>query len=65
MSAAHSGAALRPSGMVADGLSLSASAGITAAAGMAGWVLAARLLPPAEIGHTSAFVSGFLLVAPC
>lgn len=50
-------------GMVADGLALSASAAITAMAGMAGWILAARLLPPAEVGDTSAFVSGFLLVA--
>ncbi|TVT24841.1 oligosaccharide flippase family protein [Amycolatopsis acidiphila] len=49
--------------MVADGLALSASAGITAVAGMIGWVLAARLLPTAEVGDTSAFVSGFLLVA--
>lgn len=50
-------------GMVADGLALSASAAITAVAGMIGWILAARLLPPAEVGDTSAFVSGFLLVA--
>lgn len=50
-------------GMVADGLALSASAAITALAGMIGWVLAARLLPAAEVGDTSAFVSGFLLIA--
>ncbi|WP_116115334.1 lipopolysaccharide biosynthesis protein [Amycolatopsis ruanii] len=50
-------------GMVADGLALSASAAITALAGMIGWVLAARLLPAAAVGDTSAFVSGFLLVA--
>lgn len=50
-------------GMVADGLALSASAAITALAGMVGWVLAARLLPAAAVGDTSAFVSGFLLVA--
>src|SRR6187399_117409 len=49
--------------MVADGLALSASAAITAVAGMIGWIVAARLLPPAEVGDTSAFVSGFLLVA--
>jgi O-antigen/teichoic acid export membrane protein len=49
--------------MVADGLALSASAGITAVAGMVGWILAARLLPTAEVGDTSAFVSGFLLIA--
>ncbi|MTD57124.1 oligosaccharide flippase family protein [Amycolatopsis sp. RM579] len=49
--------------MVADGLALSASAAITAVAGMIGWVLAARLLPSAEVGDTSAFVSGFLLIA--
>ncbi|GLY68922.1 lipopolysaccharide biosynthesis protein [Amycolatopsis taiwanensis] len=50
-------------GMTADGLALTASAAVTAAAGMIGWALAARLLPPAEVGDTSAFVSGFLLVA--
>lgn len=49
--------------MVADGLALSSSAAITAVAGMIGWILAARLLPQAEVGAASAFVSGFLLVA--
>jgi O-antigen/teichoic acid export membrane protein len=49
--------------MIADGLALSASAAITAVAGMVGWILAARLLPTAEVGDTSAFVSGFLLIA--
>lgn len=50
-------------GMFADGLALSASAAISAVAGMVGWILAARLLPATAVGHTSAFVSGMLLVA--
>ncbi|GAA4660713.1 hypothetical protein [Amycolatopsis dongchuanensis] len=50
-------------GMLADGLALSASAAISAVAGMVGWILAAWLLPAADVGHTSAFVSGILLVA--
>ncbi|KAA9149754.1 oligosaccharide flippase family protein [Amycolatopsis acidicola] len=49
--------------MFADGLALSASAAISAVAGMVGWILAARLLPAADVGHISAFVSGMLLVA--
>lgn len=49
--------------LVRDGLSLTVSAGLTSAAGMVAWIAAARLLPRAEVGHASAFVSGFLLVA--
>ncbi|NKQ52810.1 hypothetical protein HFP15_07940 [Amycolatopsis sp. K13G38] len=49
--------------MFADGLALSASAAISAVAGMVGWILAARLLPAGDVGHASAFVSGMLLVA--
>ncbi|GHF67675.1 oligosaccharide flippase family protein [Amycolatopsis bartoniae] len=49
--------------MFADGLALSASAAISAVAGMVGWILAAWLLPAADVGHTSAFVSGMLLIA--
>ena len=49
--------------MFADGLALSASAAISAVAGMVGWILAARLLPATDVGHASAFVSGMLLVA--
>lgn len=51
------------SALVRDGLSLTVSAGLTSGAGMLAWVVAARLLPRAEVGHASAFVSGFLLVA--
>ena len=50
-------------GMFADGLALSASAAISAVAGMVGWILAARLLPASDVGHASAFVSGMLLIA--
>jgi len=49
--------------MFADGLALSASAAISAVAGMVGWILAARLLPASDVGHASAFVSGMLLIA--
>ncbi|WP_188316601.1 oligosaccharide flippase family protein [Solihabitans fulvus] len=50
-------------GLLGDGLALTASALVTAGAGLVGWLLAARLLPRAEVGATSAFVSGFLLFA--
>lgn len=49
--------------LLRDGLSLTMSAGLTSIAGMLAWVAAARLLPRAEVGQASAFVSGFLLVA--
>lgn len=46
-----------------DGIALSASAGLSAVAGMLTWVIAARLVSPTTIGEVSAFVSAFLLVA--
>lgn len=49
--------------MVRDGASLVVGAVLTSAVGVAAWVVAARLLPQEEVGHASAFVSGFLLVA--
>lgn len=49
--------------MVRDGMSLTFSAALTSGIGMLGWVIAARLLPRAEVGTASAFVSGMLLVA--
>lgn len=57
--------AARESGavLVRDGLSLTISAGLTSVAGMVAWIAAARLLPRAEVGQASAFVSAFLLVA--
>lgn len=63
----RSGSARPPRGshsvLLRDGLSLTMSAGLTSIAGMLAWVAAARLLPRAEVGQASAFVSGFLLVA--
>lgn len=53
----------RAKGMFADGLALSFSTAFSALAGMVGWILAARLLPAADVGHTSAFVSAMLLIA--
>jgi O-antigen/teichoic acid export membrane protein len=49
--------------MVRDGLSMTVSAGLTAAVGLVAWVVAARLLPREEVGRAAAFVSGFMLVA--
>lgn len=49
--------------MMRDGASLVAGAALTSLIGVAAWVVAARLLPQTEVGHASAFVSGFLLVA--
>jgi O-antigen/teichoic acid export membrane protein len=51
------------SGLLADGAALSASAFLTACAGLAGWLIAARILPRADIGAASAFVNGFILIA--
>ncbi|MEP6816863.1 MAG: hypothetical protein ABI873_15075 [Marmoricola sp.] len=48
---------------VADGAALGASALLTAFAGLVGWLVAARTLEPSEVGHASAFVNGFLMVA--
>jgi O-antigen/teichoic acid export membrane protein len=46
-----------------DGTALGASAAISAVAGMVTWVIAARLMPQAEVGRAAAFVNAFLLVA--
>ena len=51
------------SGMFGDGLALGASALLTAGAGMAGWLIAARLLTRSEVGTTSVFVNSFILIA--
>lgn len=49
--------------MARDGLSLTLGAVVTSGIGMLAWVVAARMLPSAAVGHASAFVSGLLLVA--
>jgi O-antigen/teichoic acid export membrane protein len=46
-----------------DGIALLFSAGVSAVAGMVTWVVAARLMPQAEMGRAAAFVNAFLLVA--
>lgn len=48
---------------LADGAALGASAIVTALIGLVGWLLAARILEPAEVGRASAFVNGFIFVA--
>lgn len=50
-------------GFVADGAALGLSSMFTAVVGLVGWLVAARLLTPAEVGRANAFVSGFLLIA--
>jgi O-antigen/teichoic acid export membrane protein len=53
----------QPDSSLSDGIALSASAGLSAVAGMLTWVIAARLTDRATVGEVSAFVSAFLLVA--
>jgi O-antigen/teichoic acid export membrane protein len=49
--------------MVRDGNAMMLGAGLTAAVGLVAWVVAARVLPRAEVGRAAVFVSGFMLVA--
>jgi O-antigen/teichoic acid export membrane protein len=46
-----------------EGLALSISSALGALAGLASWLLAARLLPQAEVGLAAAVVSAFILIA--
>lgn len=48
---------------LADGAALGFSAMATALVGLLGWLLAARLLDPAQVGRASAFVNAFVFVA--
>ena len=50
-------------GTLGDGLAMSLAAGGAALVGMLGWIVAARVLTPEELGSATAFVSGFLLIA--
>ncbi|MFC0434420.1 hypothetical protein [Kutzneria buriramensis] len=50
-------------GALTDGAALSTSAVITGAVGLVCWLIAAATLPQAAVGASSAFVSGFMLVA--
>ena len=45
-----------------EGLALSISSGLGALAGLASWLIAARLLPQAQFGLAAAVVSAFMLV---
>jgi O-antigen/teichoic acid export membrane protein len=60
---AGSGASSASGGFLADGSALGASALLTALAGLVGWLVAARTLSPSEVGHASAFVNAFLMIA--
>jgi hypothetical protein len=53
----------RPDGSLHDGMAMALAAGGSALVGMLSWILAARVLSPAELGTATAFVSAFLLVA--
>jgi O-antigen/teichoic acid export membrane protein len=46
-----------------EGLALSISSALGALAGLVSWLLAARLLPQAEVGHAAGVVSAFILIA--
>jgi O-antigen/teichoic acid export membrane protein len=46
-----------------EGLALSLSSALGALAGLASWLIAARLLPQAEVGLAAAVVSAFILIA--
>jgi O-antigen/teichoic acid export membrane protein len=46
-----------------EGLALSISSALGALAGLVSWLLAARLLPQAEVGLAAAVVSAFILIA--
>jgi O-antigen/teichoic acid export membrane protein len=50
-------------GRAGEGLALSISSALGALAGFAGWLLAARLLPQADVGRAAAVVSAFILTA--
>ncbi|MHA6627719.1 lipopolysaccharide biosynthesis protein [Pseudonocardia sichuanensis] len=49
-------------GGLGEGLALSISSGLGALAGLASWLIAARLLPQAQFGLAAAVVSAFMLV---
>ena len=53
----------KSSGGIGEGLALSISSALGALAGLASWLIAARLLPQAEVGHAAAVVSAFILIA--
>ena len=50
-------------GTLGDGVAMALAAGGAAVVGALSWVLAARVLTPAELGTATAFVSAFLLVS--
>ncbi|MCW0215348.1 MAG: hypothetical protein OJJ54_18485 [Pseudonocardia sp.] len=52
-------------GGMSDGLALSISSALGALAGFLSWLLAARILPQAEVGLASAVVSAFILIGGC
>jgi O-antigen/teichoic acid export membrane protein len=52
----------KSAGGVGEGLALSISSALGALAGLASWLIAARLLPQAEVGLAAAVVSAFILI---
>lgn len=51
--------------LLGDGVAMSLTSALAAVAGMLSWLVAARVMPQAELGMAAAFVSAFLLVAGC
>jgi O-antigen/teichoic acid export membrane protein len=60
---APQGPCTQPRGGLGEGVALSISSALGALAGLASWLIAARLLPQAELGLGAAVVSAFFLVA--
>jgi hypothetical protein len=52
----------KSTGGIGEGLALSISSALGALAGLASWLIAARLLPQAEVGLAAAVVSAFILI---
>jgi O-antigen/teichoic acid export membrane protein len=53
----------RSTGRVGEGAAMSISSALGALAGLASWLIAARILPQAEVGLAAAVVSAFILIA--
>jgi O-antigen/teichoic acid export membrane protein len=57
------GGGARSTGGMGEGVAMSISSALGALAGLASWLIAARLLPQAEVGLAAAVVSAFILIA--
>jgi O-antigen/teichoic acid export membrane protein len=57
------GGGTRSRGGIGEGAAMSISSALGALAGLASWLIAARILPQAEVGLAAAVVSAFILIA--